>query len=73
MQYLFTGSFKDNSLCCSFVFAFVQGGKPSTKEAKLAHAAAKPSNRARPTRFTTNMLMLVYWQAKLLTALVDVE
>lgn len=51
----------------------LQGGQPSTREAKLAHAASKPANRAMPTRFSTNMLMLNYWQAKLLTALVDVE
>ena len=54
-------------------FWLLQGGRPSTREAKLAHAAAKPSNRAMPTSFPTNMLMLVYWQSKLLTALVDIE
>jgi hypothetical protein len=30
----------------------LQGGKPRTQEAKLAHAAVKASNRAMPTRFT---------------------
>jgi hypothetical protein len=51
----------------------LQGGRPSTKEAKLANAAAKPSNRAMPTCFTINMLMLVYWQSKVLTSLVEIE
>jgi hypothetical protein len=46
---------------------------PGEARTKLAHAAAKPSNRAMPTRFTTSMLMLVYWQAKLLTSLVEIE
>lgn len=41
------------------VAAAMQGGKPGTKEAKLAHAAAKASNRGVPTRFATNMLMLL--------------
>jgi len=50
-----------------------QGGKPSSKEAKLAFAAAKPSYRAMPTQFRTNLLMLCYWQAKLLSALVELK
>jgi hypothetical protein len=50
----------------------MQSGKPSTKEAKVAHAAAKPSNRAMPTRFATNLLMLYYWQESLLAAVVEI-
>jgi predicted DsbA family dithiol-disulfide isomerase len=50
-----------------------QGGKPRTQEAKLAYAAAKASNRAMPTRFTTNMLALYFWQERLLNALVEME
>jgi hypothetical protein len=55
------------------VAAAMQGGKPDTKEAKLAHAAAKASSRGMPTRFATNMLMLYYWQEMLLTNLIDIE
>jgi hypothetical protein len=51
----------------------LQGGKPRTQEAKLAHAASKAANRAMPTRFHTNLLMLCYWQKRLLTALVDIK
>jgi hypothetical protein len=51
----------------------IQGGKPSTKEAKVAHSAAKPDFRAMPTRFKTNLLVLQYWQSELLTALVEVK
>jgi hypothetical protein len=53
--------------CCK------QGGKPRTQEAKLAHAAAKASNRAMPTRFTTNLLTLYFWQQRLLSAVVEIE
>jgi hypothetical protein len=51
----------------------IHGGKPSTKEAKLAHSAAKPDFRAMLTRFKTNLLVLQYWQGELLTALVEVK
>jgi hypothetical protein len=51
----------------------IQGGKPSTKEAKVAHPAAKPDFRAMPTRFKTNLLVLQYWQGELLTSLVEVK
>jgi hypothetical protein len=63
-------------VCLSFVellLLCLQGGKPSSREAKLAHAASKPSNRAMPTYFGTNMMMLYYWQSKCLTALVDIK
>jgi hypothetical protein len=52
---------------------YLQEGRPSTREAKLAHAASKPSSRAMPTQFGTNMMMLYYWQSKCLNALVDIE
>ena len=54
-------------------YCSVQGGRPNTKEAKLAHAAAKPTHRALPTRFRVNHLMLLCWQEKLLSALVEVK
>jgi hypothetical protein len=63
-------------VCLSYVkmlLLCLQGGKPSSREAKLAHAASKPSNRAMPTQFGTNMMMLYYWQSKCLTALVDIK
>lgn len=50
----------------------IQGGKPSTKEARVAHSAVKPDCRAMPTRLT-NLLVLQYCQSELLTALVEVK
>jgi hypothetical protein len=50
-----------------------KGGRPSSKEAKVAHSAAKPDFRAMPTRFKTNLLVLQYWQSVLLTSLVEVK
>lgn len=47
-----------------------KGGRPSSKEAKVAHSAAKPDFRAMPTRFKTNLLVVQYWQCVLLTSLV---
>lgn len=58
---------------CVSAAAAKQGGKPRTQEAKLAHAAAKASSRAMPTRFHTNLLMLCFWQERLLSALVEIE
>jgi hypothetical protein len=51
----------------------IQGGKPSAKEAKVAHSAAKPDFRAMPTRFKANLLVLQFWQSDLLTSLVEVK
>jgi hypothetical protein len=51
----------------------IQGGKPATKKAKVAHSAAKPDFCAMPTRLKTNLLVLQFWQGELLSALVEVK
>jgi hypothetical protein len=53
--------------------AACRAASQAQRKAKVAHAAAKPSNRAMPTRFTTNLLMLCHFQAQLQTAAVEIE
>ncbi len=50
---------------------FVQGGRLNNKEAK--QLSTKPQHRAMPVSFQTCLLMLKYWQAHLLEALVEIK
>lgn len=53
------------------MFCPVQGGRPNSKEAKLLRT--KPDHRAMPISFRVCVTMLRYWQAELLTALVEIK
>jgi hypothetical protein len=50
----------------------MQGSVPA-KKGKKARKPGKPENRAMATRFYHNVLILVYWQAQLMAALVQVK
>ena len=49
----------------------MQGGHPSTKEAKLL--CAKPGHRAMPISWNVCVMMLRYWEAELPDVLVSVK
>jgi hypothetical protein len=49
----------------------LQGGKPSKGQAAAAREA--PEHKAMPTRFYTNVLLLLFWQAQLMTALTQLK
>ncbi|WIA15519.1 hypothetical protein OEZ85_002155 [Tetradesmus obliquus] len=49
----------------------VAGGKPSKRQAAAARAAAE--HKAMPTRFYTNLLLLLFWQAQLMVALTQLK
>jgi hypothetical protein len=51
----------------------VQGGEVPAKGKKPAPTPGKPEHRAMPTRFFHNVLILRFWQAQLLGALVKVK
>jgi len=51
--------------------ARVQGGRVGSKEAK--QLSAKPNHRAMPVSFRTCLILLRYWQAPLLEALVEIK
>jgi hypothetical protein len=48
-----------------------QGGKPSKRQAAAAREA--PEHKAMPTRFYTNVLLLLFWQAQLMAALTQLK
>uniref|UniRef100_A0A383WKX2 Uncharacterized protein n=1 Tax=Tetradesmus obliquus TaxID=3088 RepID=A0A383WKX2_TETOB len=48
-----------------------QGGKPSKRQAAAARGAAE--HKAMPTRFYTNLLLLLFWQAQLMVALTQLN
>lgn len=50
---------------------WLQGGRVNTKAAKLL--STKPNKRAMPVSFQTCLLMMKYWQAELLEALVEIK
>lgn len=55
-------------LCC---LPFLQGGRLNAKESKLLRV--KPDHRAMPISWNVCVMMLRYWQAELLEALVAVK
>ncbi|WIA19283.1 hypothetical protein OEZ85_003918 [Tetradesmus obliquus] len=48
-----------------------KGGKPSKRQAAAARGAAE--HKAMPTRFYTNLLLLLFWQAQLMVALTQLN
>ncbi|WIA19272.1 hypothetical protein OEZ85_003907 [Tetradesmus obliquus] len=48
-----------------------KGGKPSKRQAAAARGAAE--HKAMPTRFYTNLLLLLFWQAQLMVALTQLK
>jgi hypothetical protein len=50
----------------------VQGGKPSKAQAVTA-AQTKADSRALPMRWSTCVMMLVYFEAELMATLVEIE
>lgn len=49
----------------------LQGGKPGRRQAAAAREG--PQHKAMPTRIWTNALVLVYWQAQLMEALLNLK
>ncbi|WIA39543.1 hypothetical protein OEZ86_005632 [Tetradesmus obliquus] len=48
-----------------------KGGKPSKRQAAAARGAAE--HKAMPTRFYTNLLLLLFWQAQLMVAVTQLK
>jgi hypothetical protein len=55
------------------LFNHPQGGDAPTNIKKPSKAPGKPEHCAMPTRFFHNVLILRFWQAQLLDALVKVK
>jgi hypothetical protein len=53
------------------VTVHLQGGKPSKRQAAAPREA--PEHQAMPTRFYTNVMLLLFWQAQLMAALTQLK